>query len=402
MCEIFYAKAAQDKNAVQDQTLLKLLNQAVESASSNSDGFGIFTDNGDHRKAPRELRQDDIGWLMDFASGSEYVVLHTRMTTQGGNTKANTHPFNRDGYMLVHNGVTDVEDENILKLDDEVDSKRILKSIIAKDGDTPEQIETAMDDIAGRASIFMRDPDGQLFYWRDGGARFTFAFDSQTQEVLGATKEKRLKHMTSSQYVKRSPDEGTVYDMNIGRPGITELGSFSMNARTSNYNYGRGGYSSKVSNQSSDNGRQSQYSNSAGRSSSHSDFGSFRYVEADTEDDDGEYEPAWDDDEYWEQKNAEMRGMTHPFNPDTDADDTYQEDEDEDDEEQTSIEAAWGGAIEESDKPWDDEDLTPEERTEAFHEYHDDIPSDWAAWQEMYRQYNEDPPTDNPMEAQYM
>lgn len=259
MCELFlqYSRSG----SINEQTLAKLLTEAIEKgACRNSDGFGIFNEKGDIFKTDEQLGWKHYKTISALFEDSKWIVLHLRMATTGSVKEQNAHPFEHNGNVLAHNGVTYPPTEYE---DDRPDSYHILREIHQqKEGNTVKGIQDAMSKISGSVSIFLKDYKGKLYYFRDGKP-FTFAYKPETEEILGATVGRRLSDMESdeegeldffSSKMTKQPKEGRIFK--IDDSGIHTTDTFDMadayygGATGSVYNGRRGRYKAPSKNDS--------------------------------------------------------------------------------------------------------------------------------------------------------
>lgn len=242
MCELYFQYSR--NGSISSKTLTKLLTEAIgKGACRNSDGFGIFNEKGDIFKADETLDWKHYNTIHTMFSDSKWIVLHLRMATHGSVKKKNAHPFEHEGNILAHNGVTTPPKEFER---DRPDSYHILREIHRqKDGDTVKAIKSAMKETQGSASIFLRDFKGKLYYFRDGKP-FTFAFKEDTNEIVGATVKRRLTEMEDDEEktldffhdkVMKEPEEGKIYK--IDDSGLHVTNTFDMPDRFS-YSGGTG------------------------------------------------------------------------------------------------------------------------------------------------------------------
>lgn len=251
MCEIFMAKSA-DGGAIQDETLANLFHVAVKSSRRNSDGFGIWNKQKDRVKDTGRFTYEDASELFEEFKGSEHVVLHLRLKTQGAECAKNSHPFVCGDNIMCHNGVLTQNDNtyNVTDNEPDTDSYEFLKAVVNKDEtETVEQIKHAAARVKGSMSIFLQD-DEAMYYFRDSKP-FTFGRIPETGELIGATDGDRLDQMfpAKKRHVRRrtstvdqrkeiktqDPQEGKIYRVEGGQ--VTPIDTFEVGTETSTPDY---------------------------------------------------------------------------------------------------------------------------------------------------------------------
>lgn len=235
MCELFFQYSRE--GSINLQVLRRLVTTAIEKASTrNSDGFGLYDRQGNIYKSGDEMDYEHMEDIEKIFQDSKYVVLHLRMATDGSVCKENSHPFQHESYRLSHNGVTTPPEEYE---EDRADSYHLLRDIHRRDtGDTVQAIKDTMSETSGSVSIFLKNDKDQLYYFRKRKS-FTFGYLPEVNEVVGATKERRLETAFSgvenlnffedAPMTKKDPEEGVIYK--IDDNGIHHTGDFKLGRR---------------------------------------------------------------------------------------------------------------------------------------------------------------------------
>lgn len=235
MCEIFFMK--NPNGEITTGNLISLLYTAVKEASQrNSDGFGLFNEDRLVYKSPEKLGYNDISDLVELYKGSEFVVIHLRMATQGAVEKRNSHPFKHKSNVLVHNGTVDT---NRCYMAGRADSYQLLRDIYKrKDGDTVKAIQDSLGKTTGSVSVFLYDYKDRLYYFRET-SRFTFGKLDSTGEIVGATVGNRLVSAFGYDDIHAlHPEESTVYQVTDSVDEVTdfEMGIHGIGKRDNVYN----------------------------------------------------------------------------------------------------------------------------------------------------------------------
>jgi glucosamine 6-phosphate synthetase-like amidotransferase/phosphosugar isomerase protein len=217
---------------------------------SNSHAFGFF--NREHSFKKRgifNLQSFEVAKLMQ----DNFIVGHNRFTTQGSESKnGNNHPFELNGFSLVHNG--------ILEDDKKVRKKFGIKSKIQTDSYTilwlinkfyhesaktkthkkmVEAIQKTCKELEGYYSVFVFDKETKdLYYFRNDRADFQFCLIDDNI-ILGSTDFNNLEYVyTNKKYIFdeqtftkktfKEPKAERVYMIN-DRVIIKEIGKFEEN-----------------------------------------------------------------------------------------------------------------------------------------------------------------------------
>lgn len=252
MCEIYFAMAT-DGTTLDSETLWEVALEALNSSLANDDGWGAFNEKRDVMKHPDYFDWQDAVDFVNEYEGSEWVVLHLRFATSGLRDQKNTHPYTMRGYSVVHNGVADVTgvptrsiwrakaastkgSERMGYWDRRSDTWAMLHTITQAPGKTTaEKIKASFDGMDGSFSVFLMDPEAQLFYFRDLSL-FTFVELAKDNLILGATKRLALEAMLSGnspwhepkpRYI--TPEAETIYALSPW-DGLTAVGKFNNTA----------------------------------------------------------------------------------------------------------------------------------------------------------------------------
>lgn len=211
MCEIYFIY--NDSEPIKTSNLIRLLHIAVQEGSTrNNDGFGLFNEDREVYKSEDALSFDHLEELIEKYEGSQFVVLHLRLATQGAVCFKNSHPFKHRRNLLVHNG--SVTPENHFK-NGRADSYQLLRDIYKrKDRDTVKAVQDSLNNTTGSVSVFLYDYKDDLYYFRDG-SRFEFARLKDTEEIVGATVDHRLTSAFGWENLEfREPEEEALYKIN--------------------------------------------------------------------------------------------------------------------------------------------------------------------------------------------
>lgn len=161
MCGIFAIIPSPAAN--HEATRIAMLMLANENTARGKQSWGIWSRDGEVIKGfGGPIDGTDMG---DFIKGllawtpaeGNWMAGHTRFATHGAITKANQHPFTKNGITLAHNGVVDVEG-----YDDKshaVDSGRILESIV------DHGYEKGIKNVTGTCGLLV-SVQGELYAYR--------------------------------------------------------------------------------------------------------------------------------------------------------------------------------------------------------------------------------------------
>lgn len=210
------------KNPSRD--ILELANTASHlSFSRNSDGDGALTIKGDAvhvQKSTHKLILRDV---------CDAYVLHERLATHGAKSETYAHPFERERYVLVHNGMlplySETHSDTYLYCD-------MLDENLKKYGDILTAIKRTHEGIkTGSFSIVLYDKlDGSFYYYKNDSTSFYTLtckagfFGSTSKENIEYAR-KYLKAMKSKIY---TPKSYVIYT--ISPDGLHKVGKIKRHA----------------------------------------------------------------------------------------------------------------------------------------------------------------------------
>jgi hypothetical protein len=206
MCEIQFIKKLNTKLNKKDKG--EFIDMMKKGAVSNGDAYGIFSRNyiikeGVSFKAKISNINRDSG---EFKSlDTDFLVGHNRFTTQGNaKNNHNNHPFESEGFIIVHNGVIHNDDtlKQMYNLDykEEVDSAIVVYLLEHLVKEHKENIIDAVNIVAesleGSFSIMIYSKvEDCLYYFKNNNTSFYFAriLDDNGITILGSTNETSLE-----------------------------------------------------------------------------------------------------------------------------------------------------------------------------------------------------------------
>lgn len=233
MCEILFIQKL--NGTLSKQELKEFAKQGVEASFTNSNAWGAFNELGKTIRCSARFTDKHIKKLSNYFEGSKQLVLHLRLATSGDRKLA--HPFWQEGFLLCHNGIVNSEEF----ADSEIDSKEMLRLIAeSKEATTVAKIKEALKDVRGSVSVFLQDEVSNLYYFKNTGASFTFAYVPSRNLIVGATSEERVKEMFScnrygfiirDKSIKLKPKNDKIYLVDLEQ-GLIETGEFSTKPYT--------------------------------------------------------------------------------------------------------------------------------------------------------------------------
>lgn len=190
MCEIYYMHSQDAGNGLDKEQMDQLLKSALDGSLTNPHGWGIFDDMGRMMKSEEAFDSEAKDKILNRFGNAKFIILHLRHATHGSTNYSNTHPFTAGNYLMVHNGVLDINPQG-----DRTDSELLLHKIISKGHRSiGDKIGATMDNNAGSVSCFLYNSNvRELYYWRKGSS-FEFAYDPESKMLFGATRSIRLKN----------------------------------------------------------------------------------------------------------------------------------------------------------------------------------------------------------------
>lgn len=229
MCEIFFSLKPGGNLGKEDLRRQFLVMEG--GAFMNKDGYGAFSPT-DVLRSPEKFNASVVPYLVKRLYGGSFCVSHLRAATNGGVKKQNTHPFEGNRFILVHNGILYFDDLG----NNESDSGHLLKKIDETQGTPVERIQKVLKETSGWLSVFLYDKETLKLYYFRNGANFTFGYIPAKKIIIGATAPRAFySWFAKNEYgfswkqykiVKTTPEENVIYE--IGNNGLQEVGKFEM------------------------------------------------------------------------------------------------------------------------------------------------------------------------------
>ena len=204
MCNVHFIKALDGKLSAYD---LKQMSNMLESASrGNPHGFGHFS-NKDKFKSGKAFDERKHGDRLNQYKNHDFVVGHNRYATHGEHSAKNSHPFENDRFVYVHNGVIQNFEElkakhfpnSNLVVDSEIIGELILKYTGLNDKDVVKAIKKTTKKLDGWYSVFLYDKKfDKLYYFRDGADFYFRLLRKKTSKgyrhiVVGSTRKDNIR-----------------------------------------------------------------------------------------------------------------------------------------------------------------------------------------------------------------
>lgn len=175
----------------------------ADATHKNADGWGVMYHDG--RKIVSEKSHlPDVDAIYDLTKNNPHeTVVHLRMTTHGGNTMDNTHPFEvvPNRLLMMHNGVVDVDVPwGSKKSDTRVMVEDYIKPLVGKDPSNISNrgLRNFIQSLIGNNSnrLVFLDDAGKLTYfnkdlgieWKGMWCSNTYAWTLHTEHKKTASK----------------------------------------------------------------------------------------------------------------------------------------------------------------------------------------------------------------------
>ena len=253
LCELhlIYKLSKGELTDFEKKALFKMI---AKSSDRNSDGLGLFSENV-YWRSPKKF--DEVKKIfkakLNEAEG-HFILGHTRFATHGEINEENTHPFNLEHIVFLHNGVISTYDGENLPVG-ESDSKFIAEKLndeYARIRNEIKAIKNVFTKIIGSLSVLIYfKQSGNLYYFKNSNG-FHFAL-TDTNSIIASSDEDNIKEAISYKlfgfnlpYLKivseLEPDDDKIYK--ISEAGIKEVGEVIVSTY---YTTGRSGYYDKTS-----------------------------------------------------------------------------------------------------------------------------------------------------------
>lgn len=147
----------------------------VDATQRNPDGWGIMYHDGNRIVTLKSDQPNADAVFDEVKKIDRETIVHLRLTTHGGNTLENTHPFEiiPERLFMMHNGIVDVNGEAILEDGTKRSDTRImvedyLQPIVTKPGRIRNKgIKNFVQSLIGKSSnrLVFLDDQGKLTYF---------------------------------------------------------------------------------------------------------------------------------------------------------------------------------------------------------------------------------------------
>jgi len=187
MCEILVMIKTKNEKISKDE-LRPFLMRCIQAGAKNKDGYGVMCETWFLRSINQFDKAQMEHVLKEYAGDSRFFAVHVRFATCEIK-KEFTHPFVNGRFMLMHNGVVDVD-----KHKSGSDSLDLFNAIDdAFKSDYAQAIKTVTANMSGSYSVlsFVMSDDA-LYYFRNS-PDFDFMFLRDKGIIYGATDIDRLK-----------------------------------------------------------------------------------------------------------------------------------------------------------------------------------------------------------------
>lgn len=211
MCNInILLKAVKDGEGIYATSFLSAV--TTLSFNNNKDGEGVYLNVGDTFKSEDKL---DYWGIRKKIDESSVIMTHQRIATSGFSVDY-LHPFEDDGFVLVHNGVMSTLAEGTHS-DTYCMFKKFKTSFNRKRGEREQKIvkaiKTLFEDNYGTWSVAIYDKiTGFLYYFKDSMTDINFVrSEDKTIAYLSTSKE----NMDLLPMLQKDMDEIELKDYNI-------------------------------------------------------------------------------------------------------------------------------------------------------------------------------------------
>jgi glucosamine 6-phosphate synthetase-like amidotransferase/phosphosugar isomerase protein len=224
MCNLSYI-GSRTSEPLSDRAVNCLEVMSYMSSQTNKDGSGMMfrTRNGDVFLG----HSDD---KIRIKRGLDYqaIATHQRLSTSGRNSE-NLHPYKRDGFLLMHNGVfaglgTKKESDSSQYCDK-------LQAELAKSGDMVAAIQAVHLEVSGSYSVLVYDRAKKRFiYYKNSSTSMTMI--RHPRYLLMSTDSNNIKfalwymQLDQGQCQEMKIEPNTIYDLAT----LTELGTIKEKA----------------------------------------------------------------------------------------------------------------------------------------------------------------------------
>lgn len=245
MCEISFMFSLGGKIGKYD--ISQLLKMMKNSTVLNDDGFGFYNGTSLYKSEEKYDDKFDKKVIKKFTD-SNFIMAHTRYATTGEVKLRNSHPFENERFVWLHNGIIHNFEELKKKYKAErllVDSE-IIGFMLKKHSDNlemKEALEKTMNELEGSVSVFIYDKVLRMLYYARAYADFTFRLIKDGHNIIiGNTDYENLqsiyKKAKKKEYGFSIPIYSTVSEMKpkqniiyqIDKAGLNPIGECHIKA----------------------------------------------------------------------------------------------------------------------------------------------------------------------------
>ena len=228
----------------------------LNSANQNPDGFGMFNDKCDIVKDKEQYAKKHKELLEKFKN-STFIVGHNRKATSGKVKTENSHPFENERFIWVHNGIVGNSVDLELKYGNvNVDTQligEILLEKIKKHKKFVESLKETCEEMSGSYSVFIYDKQTKkLYYFRHNAEFYISLFKiGNSHIIVGSTNktnskkayvEKQFGFEINKALATMTPSDDYLYM--FSKKGITKLTRLKFKPYVVTYTYPKFTYES--------------------------------------------------------------------------------------------------------------------------------------------------------------
>ena len=202
MCEIQVVKRINSNLTQRDKR--EFIRLMKRGAKGNKDAFGFFNDVVNFKMPKSFNKKKPSARNIIGSTDSTFLVGHNRLATNGSKKdNRNNHPFENDGWIVVHNGVIgnddDLKELYEFKYSEEVDSiiiPYLLEHFVKKGSKPEEAVRKTAEELAGSFSVVCYNKNEKvMYYFKNNSTDFNFGLvkDSEGTAIIGSTNEESIE-----------------------------------------------------------------------------------------------------------------------------------------------------------------------------------------------------------------
>lgn len=214
-----------DNKPITHKELERFLNRCIDAGVSCRDGWGVMCEKWSMKNTTQFNKHDVKHIIKNYDGDSRFFCCHVRYATCEIK-KEYTHPFHNERFMLVHNGVLEVDNEKSGS-----DSLDLFNAVHkAFKTDYAKALRDAIKTASGSFSVLSYVYDVNALYYVRNSPAFDFLLCEKENVIYGATDIDRLKPLQKKIFgffetaLESRPLKNMIYKINLSDARFSRCG----------------------------------------------------------------------------------------------------------------------------------------------------------------------------------